>query len=163
MLVLRHSCVRFIGAGTRISHLERRFREFEVKGFPSRLLKIAAHHAQYEQFSRTWCRHDARSGCRNKWATSYVSFLESRVLESHPLRRIRALLDEALDSMSRDFDRVYAGGGRISIAPERLVRALVLQVLYSIRSERLLVEQLDYNLLFRWFVGLAIDERVWDH
>lgn len=93
---------------------------------------------------------------------SYVS-LESRIPENHPLRRIRALLDAALESMSRDFDRVYAEGGRISIAPERLVRALVLQVLYSIRSERLLVEQLDYNLLFRWFVGLAIDERVWDH
>lgn len=93
---------------------------------------------------------------------SYVS-LESRIPEEHPLRRIRALLDEALKSLSRDFDRVYAEGGRISIAPERLVRALVLQVLYSIRSERLLVEQLDYNLLFRWFVGLAIDEPVWDH
>jgi transposase len=93
---------------------------------------------------------------------SYVS-MESRVPATHPLRRVRALLDEALDSMSRDFDRVYANGGRESVAPERLVRALVLQVLYSIRSERLLVEQLDYNLLFRWFVGLSIDERIWDH
>ena len=65
--------------------------------------------------------------------------------------------------MHRDFERVYASGGRSSIAPERLVRALVLQVLYSIRSERLLVEQLDYNLLFRWFVGLSVDEAVWDH
>jgi transposase len=93
---------------------------------------------------------------------SYVS-MESRVPGNHPLRRVRALLDEALESMSRDFDRVYAEGGRESVAPERLVRALVLQVLYSIRSERLLVEQLDYNLLFRWFVGLSMDERVWDH
>jgi len=76
---------------------------------------------------------------------------------------VRALLDEALASMSRDFDRVYADGGRGSVPPERLVRALVLQVLYSIRSERLLMEQLDYNLLFRWFVGLSIDEPVWDH
>src|ERR1700740_1355772 len=86
---------------------------------------------------------------------SYVS-MEKRVPATHPLRRVRALLDEALDSMSRDFDRVYAEGGRESVAPERLVRALVLQVLYSIRSERLLCEQLDYNLLFPWFVGLAI-------
>ncbi len=93
---------------------------------------------------------------------SYVS-LESRVPQNHPLRRIRALLDEALESMHRDFERVYASGGRSSIAPERLVRALVLQVLYSIRSERMLVEQLDYNLLFRWFVGLSVDEVVWDH
>jgi transposase len=93
---------------------------------------------------------------------SYVS-LESRVPSGHPLRRVRALLDEALESMHRDFERVYASGGRSSIAPERLVRALVLQVLYSIRSERLLVEQLDYNLLFRWFVGLSVDEVVWDH
>lgn len=93
---------------------------------------------------------------------SYVS-LESRVPPTHPLRQIRALLDEALRSMHRDFERVYADSGRSSIAPERLVRALVLQVLYSIRSERLLVEQLDYNLLFRWFVGLSIDEPIWDH
>jgi transposase len=93
---------------------------------------------------------------------SYVS-LERRVPSKHPLRRIRALLDEALEAMQRDFERVYATGGRSSIAPERLVRALVLQVLHSIRSERLLVEQLDYNLLFRWFVGLSVDEAVWDH
>jgi transposase len=93
---------------------------------------------------------------------SYVS-LESRIPQQHPLRRIRALLDDALRGMHRDFERVYASGGRSSIAPERLVRALVLQVLYSIRSERLLVEQLDYNLLFRWFVGLSVDEAVWDH
>src|SRR6202046_278852 len=93
---------------------------------------------------------------------SYVS-MEQRVPPTHPLRRVRALLDEALDSMSRDFDPVYAEGGRGSVAPERLVRALVLQVLYSIRSERLLCEQLDYNLLFRWFVGLSMDDRIWDH
>jgi transposase len=93
---------------------------------------------------------------------SYVS-MEQRIPATHPLRRIRALLDEALGSISRDFDRVYAEGGRESVAPERLVRALVLQVLYSIRSERLLCEQLDYNLLFRWFVGLSMDDRIWDH
>jgi transposase len=93
---------------------------------------------------------------------SYVS-LESRVPQSHPLRGIKALLDEALAGMTRDFDRVYAGEGRPSIPPERLVRASTLQILYSIRSERLLCEQLDYNLLFRWFVGLSVDEPIWDH
>ena len=93
---------------------------------------------------------------------SYVS-MEQRVPLTHPLRRVRVLLDEALASMSRDFDRVYAHGGRDSVAPEKLVRALVLQVLYSIRSERLLCEQLDYNLLFRWFVGLSMDQSIWDH
>jgi transposase len=93
---------------------------------------------------------------------SYVS-MEQRIPPTHPLRGVRALLDEALSSISRDFDRVYAAGGRESVAPERLVRALVLQVLYSIRSERLLCEQLDYNLLFRWFVGLSMDDRIWDH
>ncbi len=93
---------------------------------------------------------------------SYVS-LEARVPSNHPLRGIKALLDEALSAMGRDFDRVYASEGRPSIPPERLVRASTLQVLYSIRSERLLCEQLDYNLLFRWFVGLSIDEPIWDH
>lgn len=93
---------------------------------------------------------------------SYIS-LEARVPADHPLRGIKALLDEALAGMSRDFERVYSGEGRPSIPPERLVRASALQILYSIRSERLLCEQLDYNLLFRWFVGLSIDEAVWDH
>lgn len=93
---------------------------------------------------------------------SYVS-LESRVPPSHPLGGIKALLDEALGALSRDFDRFYAGTGRPSIPPERLVHASTLQQLYSIRSERLPCEQLDYNLLFRWFVGLSIDEPVWDH
>jgi transposase len=93
---------------------------------------------------------------------SYFS-LESRVPAEHPLREIKGLLDEALASMSRDFERVYAREGRPSIPPERLVRASALQILYSIRSERLLCEQLDYNLLFRWFVGLSIDEPIWDH
>lgn len=93
---------------------------------------------------------------------SYVS-LEARVPAHHPLRGVKALLDEALAAMSRDFERVYAKEGRPSIPPERLVRASTLQILYSIRSERLLCEQLDYNLLFRWFVGLSIDEAIWDH
>jgi transposase len=93
---------------------------------------------------------------------SYVS-LEARVPASHPLRAIKELLDEALGHMTRDFDKVYATEGRPSIPPERLVRASTLQILYSIRSERLLCEQLDYNLLFRWFVGLSMDEPIWDH
>ena len=93
---------------------------------------------------------------------SYVS-LESRVPQNHPLRGIKELLDEALVGMSRDFNRVYASEGRPSIPPERLVRASTLQILYSIRSERLLCEQLDYNLLFRWFVSLSVDEPIWDH
>ena len=76
---------------------------------------------------------------------SYVS-MENRIPPTHPLRTVQALLDEALGSMSQDFDQVYAEGGRESVAPERLVRALVLEVLYSIRSARLLCEQLDYNL-----------------
>lgn len=76
---------------------------------------------------------------------SYVS-VEERVPANHPLRAVRTLLNEALESMHRDFERVYAEGGRASIPPERLVRALTLQILYSIRSERLLCEQLDYNL-----------------
>lgn len=92
---------------------------------------------------------------------SYVS-LETRVPSDHPLRAIRGMVDDALKSLSRDFGRLYAREGRPSIAPERLLRALVLQVLYSIRSERLLVEELDYNLLYRWFVGLSADEPVWE-
>lgn len=92
---------------------------------------------------------------------SYIS-LEDRVPKSHPLRKLRALVDGILASMSPEFDAIYSNNGRPSIAPERLLRALLLQVLYSVRSERMLVEQMEYNLLFRWFVGLGIDERVFD-
>ena len=92
---------------------------------------------------------------------SYVS-LEDRVPQDHPLRAIRELVDSVLKGMSKEFDRLYSEVGRPSIPPERLLRALILQVFYSIRSERLLMEQLDYNLLFRWFVGLEIDDKVWD-
>src|ERR687885_440097 len=92
---------------------------------------------------------------------SYVS-PEQRVPKEHPLRAIRALVDEVLGDMSREFDRLYATTGRPSIPPERLLRAQLLQIFYSIRSERLLMEQLDYNLLFRWFVGLSMDDPVWD-
>ena len=92
---------------------------------------------------------------------SYVS-LEQRVPADHPLRAIRRIVDEALGGMSVHFDQLYAKTGRPSIAPERLLRALLLQALYGKRSERLLMEELDYSLLFRWFVGLGIDEAVWD-
>jgi transposase len=92
-----------------------------------------------------------------------VVTLESRVPADHPLRKIRPLLEETLDSLDRTFERIYADSGRPSIPPERLIRASLLQVLYSIRSERQLMEQLDYNLLFRWFVGLTVDDPVWDH
>jgi transposase len=91
---------------------------------------------------------------------SYVS-PEDRVPKDHPLRAIRGFVDEALREMSREFDGLYARVGRPSIPPERLLRAQLLQVFYSIRSERLLMEQLDYNILFRWFVGLALDEPIW--
>jgi transposase len=93
---------------------------------------------------------------------SYVS-VEERIPAAHPLRGVRKLADEVLAEMSKDFDGMYAKVGRPSIPPERLFRALLLQVFYSIRSERLLMEQLDYNLLFRWFVGLEMDEPVWNH
>lgn len=92
---------------------------------------------------------------------SYIS-LEDRVPKSHPLRKLRVLVDGVLAAMSPEFDAIYSNKGRPSIAPERLLRALLLQVLYSVRSERMLVEQMEYNLLFRWFVGLSIDERVFD-
>ena len=93
---------------------------------------------------------------------SYVS-MEERVPQDHPLRQIRRLVDQILAIMSKRFDELYAENGRPSIPPERLLRALLLQIFYSIRSERLLMEQLDYNLLFRWFVGLEMDEPVWNH
>ena len=92
---------------------------------------------------------------------SYIS-AERRVPQDHPLRPIRAMADAALEQLGPCFDAIYASRGRPSIAPEKLLRALLLQVLYTVRSERLLMEQLDYNFLFRWFVGLSIDDPVWD-
>jgi len=93
---------------------------------------------------------------------SYVS-LEQRVPEDHPLRAVRKLTDGVLRSLDAEFDALYQDSGRPSIAPEYILRALLLQVFFSIRSERLLVEQIDYNLLFRWFVGLGMDDAVWNH
>ena len=92
---------------------------------------------------------------------SYLS-PEKRVRKDHPLRAIRAMVDEVLTQLSPQFDTMYARVGRPSIAPEKLLRAQLLQMLYSIRSERLLMEEMDYNLLFRWFVGLNADDEVWD-
>ena len=89
--------------------------------------------------------------------------LETFVPQDHPLRALRVLMDEALKELNWLFDAIYADGGRDSIPPERLLRAQLLQVLYSIRSERQLCEQLQYNLLFRWFAGLPIDQGAWDH
>jgi transposase len=92
---------------------------------------------------------------------SYLS-PEQRVPQDHPLRLLRAMTDEALQQLRPRFNRLYAKTGRPSIAPEKLLRALLLQALYSVRSERMLMEQLDYNLLFRWFVGLNLDDSIWD-
>ena len=92
---------------------------------------------------------------------SYIS-PDKRVPQDHPLRRIRPIVDRVLEQLSPRFNQLYARAGWPSIAPEKLLRALLLQLLYSVRSERLLMEQLDYNLLFRWFVGLSMDDAVWD-
>jgi transposase len=91
---------------------------------------------------------------------SYIS-TEDRIPKGHPLRQVRRLADQALDRLNPTFCRLYPEGGRPSIPPEQLLLALLLQAIYGIRSERMLIEQLDYNLLFRWFVGLNPDDPVW--
>ena len=91
---------------------------------------------------------------------SYVD-LEERIPAAHPLRKVRRIVNDALSSLDAEFDRLYASEGRPSIAPERLLRASLIQILFSVRSERQLMEQMQYNLLFRWFVGLGIDDPVW--
>ncbi len=93
---------------------------------------------------------------------SYVS-QEDRIPQDHPLRKIREIVNALLAGMTQEFDRLYSDWGRPSIPPEQLLRALLVQIFYSIRSERLLMEELNYNLLFRWFVGLSMDDEVWDH
>jgi len=93
---------------------------------------------------------------------SYVD-LEKRVRSDHPLRAIRAIVNAALAALEADFAALYAPVGRPSIAPEKLLRAMLLQAFYSIRSERQLMERLEYDLLFRWFVGIGIDDAAWDH
>ena len=92
---------------------------------------------------------------------SYLS-PEQRVRKDHPLRPIRTMVDKVLKELSPEFAKMYSQVGRPSIPPEQLLRALLLQMLYSVRSERLLVEEIDYNILFRWFVGLNLDDEVWD-
>lgn len=93
---------------------------------------------------------------------SYVS-LEDRVPQDHPLRAIRGSVDEILGAMAKEFDGMYAKTGRPSMPPERLLQAVLLQIFYTVRSERMLMEQMNYNLLFLWFVGLEMDESVWNH
>jgi len=92
---------------------------------------------------------------------SYMS-VEERISDEHPIRFLRVAVDKILSELSTDFDELYSAGGRPSIPPEQLLRALLLQILYTVRSERQLMEQLNYNLLFRWFVGLNMDDPVWD-
>ena len=101
---------------------------------------------------------DSRSG----ELFSYVD-LEKRVPASHPLRVIREIVNTALGSLSEGFSELYSGMGRPSISPEMLLRAMLLQAFYTVRSERQLMERIEFDLLFRWFVGLGIDEPVWDH
>jgi transposase len=101
---------------------------------------------------------DARSGA----LFSYVD-LEARVGKTHPLRAIRQLVNEALAALEKEFSALYSSTGRPSIPPEKLLRAMLLQAFYSIRSERQLMERLEFDLLFRWFVGLGVDDPVWDH
>ena len=93
---------------------------------------------------------------------SYVS-LEERVPQDHPLRAIRKLVGRGFAGMGREFDGMYAKTGRPSVPPERSLRAVLLQIFYSVRSERMLMEQMTYNLLFGWFVGMELDEPVWNH
>jgi len=101
---------------------------------------------------------DERSGS----LFSYVD-IEARVPATHPVRHIRELVNGALAKLDQKFETLYSADGRPSIPPERLVRASLLQLFYSIRSERQLMERLDFDLLFRWFVGLGIDDEVWNH
>src|SRR5580692_4147998 len=101
---------------------------------------------------------DERSGA----LFSYVD-LEARVGRDHPLRMIRSVVNEALAALSGQFSALYARIGRPSIPPEKLLRAMLLQAFYSIRSERQLMERLEFDLLFRWFVGIGVDDAAWDH
>src|SRR5687767_8945897 len=98
---------------------------------------------------------------KQDWMFSYIS-AEKRVPQDHPLRSVRTMVDTVLKELSPLFGSLYAQVGRPSIAPEKLLRALLVQVLYTVRSERQLMEQLNYNMLFRWFVGLSMDDAVWD-
>jgi transposase len=111
-----------------------------------------------DEGKEAWMRGDA---VETDAMFSYIS-PAARVPKDHPLRSVRQMVDKALHELSPRFEKLYSRTGRPSIPPERLLRALLLQMLYSIRSERMLMEQLDYNLLFRWFVGLSMDDPIWD-
>ncbi len=93
---------------------------------------------------------------------SYVD-LESRIPQGHPIRKIRKIVDQALEEIEVFFDDLYAAGGRPSIPPEMLLRASLLQILFTVRSERQLCERIEYDLMFRWFVGLSMDDPMWNH
>jgi len=93
---------------------------------------------------------------------SYVS-LESRIPSPHPIRKVRKIVDLAIEEIEPAFDDMYSSVGRPSIPPEQLIRAMLLQIFFTIRSERQLAERLDYDLMFHWFVGLGMDDRVWNH
>ena len=99
---------------------------------------------------------------RQGWMFSYVD-LESRIPKEHPIRKIRGIVDEALAELEAAFEAMYSDRGRRSIPPEQLLRALLLQILFTVRSERLLMERIDYDLMFRWFVGPGMDDTVWKH
>jgi transposase len=109
-----------------------------------------------------WGTFDARVGCERRSTVQLGEAAKRGFQTDHPLRPIRQIVDEALAELSPEFETLYAKLGRPSIPPERLLRALLLQAFYSVRSEKQLMEQLDYNLLFRWFVGLALDAQVWN-
>src|SRR5690242_1299136 len=115
---------------------------------------------RYALRRRRWWEQMRGKDERRDGLFSYVR-AESRIPKDHPLRAIRRITDEALKALDTQFAALYAEHGRPSIPPEQLLRALLLQAFYSIRSERQLMEQLDYNLLFRWFVGLSVDDPIW--
>ena len=117
--------------------------------------------AQSASRDEMWGTSDARLGCEERGAVQLCE-LRGAGSEGSPVAVDPADLDEALAALSPEFERLYAKFGRPSIPPERLLRALLLQAFYSVRSELQLMEQLDYNLLFRWFVGLSLDAAVWD-
>src|SRR5947207_6052642 len=117
---------------------------------------LSYYHALTNKGSRPMRGDDQQTG----HLFSYLS-PDDRIPADHPLRPIRQMTDAVLRRLSSRFDRLYSDIGRPSVPPEQLLRALLLQVLYTVRSERLLMEQLEYNLLFRWFVGLSMDEPVW--
>jgi transposase len=125
------------------------------------MLKNSVLSVTFQNISTSFCFTAMRGADRQQ--NTMFSYLspDERVPENHPLRAIRRMTDQALRDLSPRFEAIYSSEGRPSIAPEKLLRALLLQVLYTVRSERLLMEQLDYNLLFRWFVGFNMDDEVW--